>query len=171
MNRQNRATDSANHTNGWLASMGPWIARIRRCLFPAAWLGTRREARHLQTGRWGEDVAERALRKKGYRTVGRRVAIGRDELDLVMRSGATLVFVEVKTRADDSFGRPAEAVDGAKRRKLSRAAVRYLMSRREKPEFIRFDIVEVIGRAEDAAPRVEHIENAFPLDGKYRLPW
>ncbi len=135
------------------------------------WLRKWTGPRHLATGRWGEEIAERTLRDKGYRTVGRRVAVGRDELDLVMRSGATLVFVEVKTRADVAFGRPAEAVDRHKRRKLSRAAVRYLMNLREKPEYFRFDVVEVIGRAEDAEPRVEHIENAFPLDGRYRLPW
>ncbi len=135
-------------------------------------LGRRRgEPEHLSVGRWGETVAERALRAKGYRTIERRVAVGRDELDLVMRNKNTLVFVEVKTRADDDFGRPAEAVTREKRRKLSRAAVRYLMKRREKPEYIRFDIVEVIGSREDPAPRVEHIQNAFPLEGRYRLPW
>lgn len=135
------------------------------------WLRRWTGPRHLKTGRWGEELAERALRDKGYRTVGRRVAVGRDELDLVMRSGATLVFVEVKTRVDETFGRPAEAVDRHKRRKLSRAAMRYLMNLREKPEYFRFDVVEVIGCAEGAAPRIEHIENAFGLDGRYRVPW
>lgn len=129
------------------------------------------EPAHLAAGRWGEEEAERYLRRKGYRPVGRRVRVGRDELDLLMRADAVLVFVEVKTRADESFGRPISAVDQAKRRTLSRAAVRYLMELREKPEYIRFDVVEVVGRPEGPPPRIVHIENAFPLDSRYRLPW
>lgn len=131
----------------------------------------RAEPAHLAAGRWGEQIAERHLRRKGYRTIGRRLRVGRDEIDLVMRSGAVLVFVEVKTRADETFGRPMDAVDPDKRRKASRAAVRYLMTRRQKPEYIRFDVVEVIGQPAGPPPRIVHIENAFPLDAQYRLPW
>lgn len=133
------------------------------------WLKT--EPAHLAAGRWGEAQAERALRKKGFVSVGRRVKVGRDEIDLVMRAKSILVFVEVKTRGSEDFGRPVDAVDRSKQQKLSRAAVRYLMELREKPEYIRFDVVEVVGRPDGPSPRIEHIENAFPLDSNYRLPW
>lgn len=131
----------------------------------------RREAPHLATGRWGESVAERFLRRQGYACVGRRVRVGRDELDLIVRRKNQVIFVEVKTRADEAFGRPVEAVDRAKRAKLSRAAVRWLMALRAKPEFIRFDVVEVIGQPGGPPPKIGHIENAFTLDERYRLPW
>ncbi|MDP2991221.1 MAG: YraN family protein, partial [Kiritimatiellota bacterium] len=67
-------------------------------------------AERPSTGPWGEAQAERTLRQKGYAILGRRVRVGRrDELDLVARDGEVLVFVEVKTRKAEMFGRPGEA--------------------------------------------------------------
>lgn len=124
------------------------------------------------TGEWGEKKAERMLRRKGYRILGRRVRIGRrDEIDLVARDGDVLVFVEVKTRKSESFGRPISAVDRQKRRVLSRAAVRYLGKLRYRPTYIRFDVVEVVGEIGDREAIVRHVENAFTLDPRYTLPF
>jgi putative endonuclease len=129
-------------------------------------------APHLRTGQWGEQQARKALRKKGYRILGHRVRVGRrDELDLVARDGEVLVFVEVKTRASEDFGRPRSAVNRAKRAKLSRAATRYLKRLRERPPYFRFDVVEVVGRQDEGTPEVRHIENAFTLDPRYRVRW
>ena len=126
---------------------------------------------HLETGRWGEDVAEKYLKRLRYKILGHRVRFGpREELDIVARCDDIVVFVEVKTRATESFGRPAAAVDRTKRRLVSRAAVRYLAKCRFKPCYIRFDIMEVIGTPGDKRPEVRHIENAFPLDSRYQLP-
>ena len=130
------------------------------------------KAAHLKTGEWGEKEAERLLKQKKYRILGRRVRVGtRDEIDLVARVDDTLVFVEVKTRASESFGRPAAAVDANKRRLLSRAAVRYLKMLKHPPSFLRFDVVEVVGRMDEGAPRIHHIEDAFTLDSRYELPY
>jgi putative endonuclease len=124
------------------------------------------------TGAWGERQAEGLLRREGFRIVGRRVRFGgRDELDLVARKDGVLVFVEVKTRANEDFGRPAEAIDRGKRHSLSRAAVRYMTRLRRKPELFRFDVVEVVGRRGDGKAEIRHIENAFNLESSYRLPW
>jgi putative endonuclease len=123
------------------------------------------------TGLWGEDEAERLLKGKGYRILGRRVRVGRrDEIDIVARSGDVLVFVEVKTRKGESFGRPSASVDSAKRHALSRAAVRYLQSLRDPRVKFRFDVVEVIGSTGEGALDVRHIENAFGLERRYLLP-
>ena len=126
---------------------------------------------HLRAGLWGEEQAERFLKKLGWRILGRRVRIGRDELDLVARAGEVLVFVEGKTRGSEDFGRPFSAVDRGKRHSLSRAAVHYLKKLRERPAFFRFDVIEVIGAAEAGAPHIRHIENAFPLNKRYRIWW
>ena len=87
-----------------------------------------------------------------------------------MWDGAVLVFVEVKTRKTEAFGRPGAAVNHAKRHYLSRAAVRYLKHLRHPPDAFRFDVVEVIGAVDTPAPLIRHIENAFPLDRCYRVP-
>jgi len=123
---------------------------------------------HLLTGLRGEKQAERFLRRKRYKIIGRRVRIGRHgEIDLIARDGETLVFIEVKTRSGEAFGRPASAVGSKKRRCLSHAAVQFLKQRKLCPDYIRFDIVEVIGNP----PEIRHLENAFTLEGGYRIWW
>jgi len=140
---------------GWLQRLGLW-----RHFTPA------------RPGEWGETIAAAELKRAGLRVVGRRVRVGRrDEIDLVAWEDDTLVFVEVKTRASEAFGPPIAAVDSAKRRHLSRAAVRYLRSRRgPAPAHLRFDVVEVVGRPGGPPPVVRHHRNVFGLEGGYRPP-
>ena len=121
-------------------------------------------------GRWGEDRAADLLVREGYRILGRRVRPDRrDEIDIVARKDQSLVFVEVKTRRTEEFGRPLAAVHTAKRKALSRAAVRYLGQLGFPPLYYRFDTVEVVGAPGGEAPVVRHIENAFPFDRRYML--
>ncbi len=130
-----------------------------------------RAAQAQPAGAWGEELAARLLKKKGYSLLGRRLRIGRrDEFDLLARDGNQLVFVEVKTRANQNFGRPMAAVDKAKRRHLSRAAVRYLKALKKTPPSFRFDVIEVIGVEGDQQPQINHIQNAFGLERRYRVP-
>ncbi len=129
-----------------------------------------RRKRPRDSGEWGEDEAARYLAGLDYRILGRRVRPdARDELDLVARHGQVLVFVEVKTRKSEAFGRPIEAIDRHKRAVLSRAAVRYLKKLRDPAVLFRFDVVEVVGQPGDT-PLIRHIENAFALDSRYRFP-
>ena len=145
----------------------PWpfsMLRRKRPVPPAA----------QRAGAWGEQVAADFLERRGYRILGRNVRFGsRCELDLVARSPApeALVFVEVKTRRNEDFGRPASAVDRAKRRALGRAALRYLHRVKAKPAHVRFDVVEVVGSPDRENPVVRHVENAFSLGPGYRWPY
>ena len=127
----------------------------------------KKEASHLLTGRRGEQQAEKFLKKAGLKIIARNVRVGYDELDLIGRQGDTLIFVEVKTRASEDFGRPAAAVNRAERKKLSRAAIRFLKNHKLRPPYIRFDVVEVVGKK----PEIRHIPNAFQLEGGYRIWW
>lgn len=133
----------------------------------------RSETQHA--GAWGEEVAAGFLQRRGYRILGRNVRFGsRSVLDIVARSPApeTLVFVEVKTRRTEDFGRPISAVDRGKRRALGRAAGQYLRRLRARPDRIRFDVVEVVGTPDGPMPPVvRHIEHAFSPGPGYRLPW
>lgn len=124
-------------------------------------------APHLLAGQRGEAQAEKFLKKAGFKIIARNVHVGYDELDLIAQQGDTLIFVEVKTRKNENFGRPAAAVDRAKRKKLSRAAMHFLKKRKLRPPYIRFDVVEVIGDK----PEIRHIQNAFQLEGGYRIWW
>jgi len=129
-------------------------------------------AEHLESGIWGEELAEKHLRDKGMKILGRRLRIGkRDELDLLARNGDTLVFIEVKTRASEAFGRPSAAVNKDKRFRISRAAMRYMKRLKKKPLYFRFDIVEVVGNPNRGDPIIRHLPNAFTLDKRFRVPW
>ena len=130
------------------------------------------QAANLEAGEWGEGVASKALKQAGLSILACRIRFGpREELDIVARDGETLVFVEVKTRRSESFGRPIAAVNRAKRETLSRAAVHYLRRLGFPRVFFRFDVVEVVGEPGDDMPRVRHVRNAFALDPRYRLPY
>ena len=130
------------------------------------------EPAHLRAGKWGESVAAAYLRRNGYKVLGQRVRVGRrDELDIVVRDGETLVFVEVKTRASERMGRPIESVKKNKRRVMGRAAWGYMKRLRTKPPYFRFDVVEVVGIEGDGNPVVRHIPNAFSLPARHRVPW
>ena len=94
-----------------------------------------------------------------------------DEIDLIARLDDTMVFVEVKTRKNENYGRPAASVNRDKRHKLSRAAVSFLQKRKLRPPYIRFDLIEVIGEPDGGTPEIRHIENAFQLEGGYRIWW
>ena len=115
-------------------------------------------------GRRGEKLAEEFLRKNGCKILRRNFrAKGWGEVDLVLRDVAenTLVFAEVKTRASDEAGRPADAVDRAKEELISRGA-RAWLKLLDRPEVnFRFDIVEVV--IGDGKPRINVIKSAFIL--------
>ena len=125
------------------------------------------QAEHLERGAAGETIACQHLRRAGYRILYRNFR-GRTggELDIVCRDGDTLVFVEVKTRGSEDFGRPFEAVRPDQQRRISRGALAWLRML-DNPEILfRFDIVEVVMR-ERRKPRVELIRNAFELSAPY----
>jgi putative endonuclease len=84
-----------------------------------------RSAARLELGRAGEKAAADLLRRRGYEVVGSGFRARRGELDLVCRRGPDLVVVEVKTRTDEEFGTPAEAVGPRKQRALMAAAAEY----------------------------------------------
>jgi putative endonuclease len=141
-------------------------------VFNKLFRSTSRQPRHLETGEWGEAVAAKVLKRKGFKILGKRVRVGtRDELDLVARDGEVLVFVEVKTRKSEAFGRPISSVDRKKRHTLSRAAVRYIKRLKNPRIYFRFDVVEVVGDMDaETPPTIRHIENAFALQKPYALP-
>src|ERR1700737_3394607 len=85
---------------------------------------SKRSSDHLRRGFLGEKLAGRFLRKNGYKILYRNFR-GRSggEIDIVCRDDDTLVFVEVKTRAREDFGRPIEAGERPKKTPLPRAGL------------------------------------------------
>jgi len=130
-------------------------------------LDSLRDARRRRTwdrdkasGRRGEDLAHRFLRKQGYTIVARnyRLSSGDAEADLIARHGEDLVIVEVKTRATDEFGPPEQAVNPEKRRHLMRVAREYARKTNTPWEHMRFDIVSIVLRE---PPQITLLRAAF----------
>lgn len=115
-------------------------------------------------GSIGEQSVRKYLEDKGWRFVAQNVRVGRDEIDLIMLDGNVLVFVEVKLRKPGVSG--AEAVDAAKRRRISRAAVVYMTKTGGLDRAARFDVAEV--SFDGVNMSIHHIADAFPLSrGRY----
>jgi putative endonuclease len=112
-------------------------------------------------GKEGEKVAERYLRKKGYRVVERNYRCPAGEVDLIVLDRRVIVFVEVKTRTDHRFGTPLEAVESRKQRKMIQAAQFFISQKKLHQRDARFDVVGISWPGGD--PVVQHIQNAFEL--------
>jgi len=110
-------------------------------------------------GKEGERLAERYLKKKGYRLVERNYRCPAGELDLIALDRQVIVFVEVKTRTDDRFGGPLDSVHWRKQQSMIRAAQFFLSQQSLHHREARFDVVGV--SFVDQKPVVEHVQNAF----------
>jgi len=122
---------------------------------------------HLQLGARGENLACRFLKQNRYKILYRNFR-GRTggEIDVVCRDRDTLVFVEVKTRSRNDFGRPLDSVDREKQKRIARGGLAWLRLLDNPDILFRFDVVEVI--MEEGKPRIELIRNAFSLPEPYR---
>ena len=109
-------------------------------------------------GKLGEIRAEQYLAQKGCEILARNVVAQGSEIDLVVRDGEMIVFVEVKARTG-SFSMGREAVTAAKQRRISKGALYYMMKNGLMNRQARFDVIEIQGE------RVTHIVDAFPYQG------
>ncbi len=107
-------------------------------------------------GASGELVVAQWYENNGYSVIGQNWHCSEGEIDLILRRGRTTVFCEVKTRTDDSFGAPVEAVNNNKQWKVRKSATRWL-TQVDAPMGgeIRFDVAAVNGDS------VLVIEDAF----------
>ncbi|MFO0905121.1 MAG: YraN family protein [Pirellulales bacterium] len=127
------------------------------------------EERPSSLGERGERAAEEFLRRLGYVILERRVRGTLGEIDLIAVDGRTLVFVEVKTRRSHEKGRPDEAVDARKQRKLTILALAWLKSRRLLNHAARFDVVAVTWPDDALPPQIEHYRHAFDAVGRWQM--
>ncbi len=116
-------------------------------------------AEHNNLGYWGEQRAAEYLEAKGYGIMARNWRMGARDIDIVAHKDGTVVFVEVKTRRDNRYAEPEQAVDAKKIRSLTTAASAFMKQNRVDAD-ARFDIVTVTGTPGGDC-RINHIENAF----------
>ena len=141
------------------AEFGLWPLRARR-QFAAVSSGIRSDPRNWtdprhQRGLAAEAQAIRYLQARGWEVVAHRFRVGRVEVDLIARRGALVAFVEVKGRRGLAFGSPFEAVTGAKRREIVKAAHVWMDRYGQRGDVYRFDCIGIVDN------KLEHLEDAF----------
>ena len=125
--------------------------------------------RRKALGRAGERRAAWFYRLRGFTVVARNVAFRDGEIDLIVRRGRLLAFVEVKTRSGNHLGEPSQSVDRPKQLRIIKCAEIWMARQKRSDVDIRFDIVTLI-----KTPwrfRVEHIPNAFEARYENGRPW
>lgn len=109
-------------------------------------------------GNKGEDLAVKYLKEKGYKVLHRNFRTPLGEIDIIAEDRETLVFIEVRTRTNDSFGLPFETVDGRKRERMRNIALLYLKNS-GKERSVRFDVVTI--EMKNNYSKIDHIIEAF----------
>ena len=122
-------------------SQKPWWRR---------WFGSR-----------SERAAVRFLKQAGYRILFRNYTCPLGELDVIALDKRCVVFVEVRSTADEQSEQPAESVDENKQRQLSKLALYFLQKRNLLNHSSRFDVLTVHWPEQQRDPQIEHFVNAF----------
>ena len=116
----------------------------------------------MSLGADGEALARKYLEEKGYELIKENFRFERAEIDLVMKNEKLkqLVFIEVKTRRNKSFGEPQEAVNEPKQLQLIKSAEGFLMTNLDFGDYEkRFDVIAIY--IDGGKEIINHLENAF----------
>ncbi|WP_215507398.1 YraN family protein [Peptoniphilus sp. EMRHCC_23] len=112
----------------------------------------------MNVGGTGEAIAEKFLEKQGHEILERNFRFKYGEIDIISFIKGVVVFTEVKTRTNVSYGDPKDAVDMFKRRQIYMTAEHYLAHRSPFYRAARFDVIEVFLTEK---PMIHYIKNAF----------
>lgn len=118
-------------------------------------------------GKYGEDIVSNYISKNGMSIVKRNYSCKSGEIDIIASQGDTIVFIEVKTRTSEKYGRPSQAVSVSKQRKLIKTALMFMTQKNLFDYSCRFDVVEVNVDKETKSYNITYIKDAFQYTGKY----
>lgn len=110
-----------------------------------------------QDGSQGEEIVVDFLKKKGYNIKTCNYFSKTGEIDIIAEIRDIIVFIEVKARRNQNYGRPSEAVTPAKLKRIERTALWYMSANKLHHRPARIDVVEVWW--ENGTVRIEHLEN------------
>ena len=116
-------------------------------------------AKHNEIGHLGEQLARNYLKEKNFKILESNWKAGRAEIDIIAMDKETLVFIEVKTRSNDFFGKPETSVSAKKQILVSKAASAY-MRKINHAWAIRFDVIAVLLK-DVTQPEINHFQDSF----------
>jgi len=135
------------------------LERCRWVKFPV-FLHSRSAKPKDQLARAGEDAASKHLVSNGYTILHQNLRFPEGELDIIAKTGKILVFIEVKTRSTEKFGKPYQFVSVKKQRRQLMMAQQFISLCRLWQVPVRFDIISIVWPP-GGQPQIEHVENAF----------
>lgn len=109
-----------------------------------------------QIGAYGEEVAVRYLKQKGYKILERNFYCKQGEIDIIAKDKNYMIFIEVKTRSNLFYGNPASAINNIKQNHMYRVAKYYLYINNNMNHLVRFDAIEVY--VDKNRAKVNHIK-------------
>jgi len=118
-----------------------------------------------RVGNKGESIAEDYLKQKGYKIIHRNYRCKFGEIDIIAKDDDTIVFTEVRTKRNDNFGSPQDSITSTKIDKISKTALSFIQEEKLTGYSYRFDFIAIT--FSQGKPNIEHIENAFVLNGGY----
>lgn len=113
-----------------------------------------------EIGKKGELLAKKYLSENGYKILAENWRYKKAEIDVICKKDNILVFIEVKTKSYDFYGKPEESVASAQEARIMDAAQRYMEEIGYDWE-IRFDIISIILDKSLNASKIDHFEDAF----------
>lgn len=114
-----------------------------------------------EKGRVAEQMALSYLTEKNLKLVSQNYSCRLGEIDLIMRDGMYLVFIEVRSRVSAGFGGGLESVTYAKRQKIIKSAMHYLVNHKEQSKLaMRFDVLSIDGKLSS----ITWLKDAFGMD-------
>lgn len=109
-------------------------------------------------GKMGEDLALKYLAQLGYKILKRNFKSKLGEIDIIAKDKEEIVFIEVKTRTNNKYGKPAEAVNKIKKEHIKNAGIYYIYSNKLNNKSIRFDVIEVYLASKNYIHHIKQIE-------------
>ena len=107
-------------------------------------------------GKIGEKIAVKYLQKQNYKIITTNFYTRKGEIDIIAKQNKEIIFIEVKTRTSEEFGKPAEAVTYFKQKHMYQAAQYYIYKSNQNIKYIRFDVIEVY--IKNGKIRINHIK-------------
>lgn len=112
-----------------------------------------------EIGKKGEEIAKQYLERKEYTIIETNFISKQGEIDIIAKHKEEIVFIEVKTRTNDLYGKPIEAVNTQKQKHIINTAKYYLYANHLENVFVRFDIIEVFLNGNTS--KINHIKQAI----------
>lgn len=112
-------------------------------------------------GRFGEDLAEKYLLRRGYKIISRNEKISFKEVDIIAERADQVVFVEVKTRASNVYGEADEAFGEKKMENLKTALSGYMLNNDINENRLQIDLIAIDINVKTKTAKIKHYQNVF----------